>query len=434
MPSVTSYEVAQLRTAFYALHAEFKRYNRIPTSSQESTTCTATGFDFEKNEAELSDLLARVKTKEIEVMDTITLKSLAAMQTREYDQYVSLLEEKKAELQRFSIHLEPKNVSHSADHSKLARSTPSYPASAPTTPLKRKRSPSTVTPPTSQEFSIPVTPRDKIMSQDQTLTAGVASANTPTLPTITITPPPKTPPSCPASQLAPSNTKPLPVLKTWSTQSPKKPESKPPTESYLQPAVEFGPKAIHTSPARKSKPASKPLDSPAKTIKAKSKVTKSPTAPTRRNPQRVPHTISRKIANSNIHTLSLPKEFETIDGTDFGDGFAFFTNKRSVATPQLIWTQRFPDAMSTAPFPDLPNGMSARALGNTLADYMCNTLKGIAQQHPELEDLETGVTTMVSGIHHVLERIANVAEQTAVVINGDLPVVAKKKAKIADAA
>jgi hypothetical protein len=77
--------------------------------------------------------------------------------------------------------------------------------------------------------------------------------------------------------------------------------------------------------------------------------------------------------------------------------------------------------------------MSARALGNTLADYMCNTLKGIAQQHPDLEDLETGVTTMVSGIHHVLERIANVAEQTAVVINGELPVVAKKKAKLADA-
>jgi molybdopterin-guanine dinucleotide biosynthesis protein A len=63
---------------------------------------------------------------------------------------------------------------------------------------------------------------------------------------------------------------------------------------------------------------------------------------------------------------------------------------------------------------------------------MSNTLKSIAAKHPELEDLETGVTTIVSGIHHVLERIANVAEQTAVVISGDMPVMANKESADAE--
>jgi len=434
MPSVTSYEVAQLRTAFHNLHTDVKVHDRSPTSSQESMASTISDFDFdfEKNEEKLTDLLGRVQAKEIEVMDTITLKNLAAMQTHEYDQYMSLFQSKKDELRQFSIHLEPKIVSQSVDNSKFARSRPSRPAHAPTTPLKRKRANSTVTPLKSQQLSVPVTPKNNIMSQDHMLSASIVLASTPLVPTITITPPRKTPPSCHAPQPLSSSPKKLPVLRTWSTRSPKKPESKPPAATQLEPAVEFVPNAIHSSPKRTHKSATKSLaNSPVKRVKPehKSKVVKTSKAPTRRNPQRNPHSIARKIANANIHTLRLPENFETIDGAEYNDAFTFFTSPGTITTPPLIWNQRYGEKMSA--FPDLPPGMSARALGHTLAGHMSNTLNVLVQKYPDLEDLETAATTMKSQIYHVMERIAMVAERTAVVVDGNMPVTAPKNPKAA---
>jgi hypothetical protein len=408
MTFVASNEVAELRTNFDGLHSDLNLLKSAYDLHANLDAYTAAGppncDQFAVIETKISDLLMRVKEKEVTMMDATVLRELAAAQTREHEEFLSVFESKTSELRALRIQLEGGNKKGLGDgqFKFIGNRTPaaSIYEFAPTpvaTHKKRKADPAPTTPVNKRRQPTRVASAQKMKMDQDSMNTGDRIDRI--LDSCSNSSPPGSPLSdAPTTVHTPSPLKKVPPMKLWSTQSPTKPTTEPLIHAEPEQFTEPEPKTpTRTRSLRKRKPEPKVR---ANTTQPKSQAkAKQPPTPSRQNPKRVTKSISHHIANWNSETVRLPEGVERNTHSLLEKSNS--TVEKPVSSAQDIWKKRYPHVMSQVPAPDLPMDMSANSLNNELAAFTSRAFKTITDKHPDVGD---EVNRILEIVNYGLER------------------------------